>query len=126
MTTGIVLVDGLLAGPPWIPVWVLWLVAVNTASLGFLEHRVGQTVAASFAIVAPWMVGQAQFHGFTRLLGLPHLVIWTPLLLFLIRERAMLAPGSRVRQWVTALMLTIGLSLVLDTLDVARWVMGER
>jgi len=64
--------------------------------------------------------------GFVRLLGLPHIVVWTPLAAYLVwrlRQRDLPAAPRIVTVVFTA---SICLSLAFDYVDVARWLMGER
>ena len=63
--------------------------------------------------------------GFTRLLGLAHLV-WIPLILWLF-SRLEQVPGDSVYGiWIQAVMVLNSVSLVLDTANVYRYVRGER
>jgi hypothetical protein len=116
----------ILQQPLWIRVWVGWMVVVNTACLAFLRHSVGRWVLVAW--VGNMVTMQALFaaNGYNRLLGLSHVLWWTPLLTYLLGQRRRLASGSAVSRWVAALAATIALSLVLDYLDVARYLLGDR
>jgi hypothetical protein len=64
--------------------------------------------------------------GFNRLLGLSHVLWWTPLLVYLARQRPRLVAHTTFSRWVGILLATIALSLILDYLDVARYLFGDR
>jgi hypothetical protein len=62
--------------------------------------------------------------GLVRLLGLSHLVFWTPILAkFNHYYDALLDPTMLALAWITV--LTIGVSLLLDARDVVDWVGGK-
>lgn len=70
-----------------------------------------------------WLYGQV---GFVRLLGLPHLIFWIPLVAWFVFR---LRRGGLPRMALTAtliLTVTLSISLVFDAVDVARWLLGER
>ena len=116
----------ILQQPLWIPLWVGWMVVVNTACLAFLRYSVGRWVLVAW--VGNMLTMQTLFalNGYNRLLGLSHVLGWTPLLIYLLRQRTRLAPGSAVNRWVAVLATTIALSLALDYLDVGRYLLGDR
>jgi hypothetical protein len=111
--------------------WVLWLSTVMLAAplllLVFRDTRrdgiVGLAAALAVMVSMQWLYTQV---GFVRLLGLPHVVIWTPLALYLlVRLRGGRMPAlARVVTW--ALLLSIVVSLAFDYIDVIRWLLGER
>ncbi|MGS4945039.1 hypothetical protein ACVDG3_06130 [Meridianimarinicoccus sp. RP-17] len=111
--------------------WVLWLtvamVAVPLILLMFrATRRDGVIVLASTVAVMVSMHALYQAVGFVRLLGLPHVVIWGPLavwLAFRLRDAALPRPARAV---MAVFLLTICVSLVFDVIDVARWVAGAR
>ena len=112
------------AYPPWLLAWIGWLGLVNGASVLFLRHDAGKRVLLAF--VGAMIVMQVVFWttGFTRLLGLGHVLCWTPLLPYLWRERARVA--GALKTWVTTVLATDAVSLVVDYVDVARYLLGER
>jgi hypothetical protein len=111
--------------------WVLWLTTVMLAAplllLVFRETRrdgiVGLAAALAVMVSMQWLYTQV---GFVRLLGLPHVVIWTPLALYLlVRLRTGRMPAAaRAVTW--GLLVSIVVSLAFDYIDVIRWLLGER
>ena len=63
--------------------------------------------------------------GFSRLVGLGHFP-WFLLLYFLWTQLDQLPAGDFFGIWIRALIVLNALSLVIDTMDVARYVAGER
>ena len=125
------LADAIATQPPLLRLWVLWLtIALVVAPLILLAYRQSRrdgavTLAASLGTVVfmQWLYSEV---GFVRLLGLPHVLIWTPLAIYLgLRLRARSLTG--VPRIAAGLFLaTILVSLVFDYIDVARWLAGDR
>ncbi len=117
--------------PGWVGVWLLWL---NVAVIGSFvvllfsrrTWRDAAAILAANALMVPsmqWLYGQV---GFVRLLGLPHVVFWTPLVIWLVwrlrTDREISAPFRQV-MWV--LVASLCVSLAFDVVDVARYLAGE-
>jgi len=123
--------DAVQTMPVPLRLWVLWLtVAMVAAPVLLLPFRAarrdGVIVLASTVAVMVSMQALYGAVGFVRLLGLPHVVIWGPLaawLAFRLRDGALPPPARAV---MLVFLLTIGVSLVFDVIDVARWLAGDR
>ena len=115
--------DMVAVSSPFVLAWILWMTIVNGASVLFLGHRQGRAVLAAFigAVVLMQVIYWAT--GFTRLLGLAHVICWTPLVVWLVGERPRLE--GRLATWVGVVIVTNGASLVLDYVDVFRWLTGD-
>ena len=123
--------DAIAHQPTWVRLWLDWLLFGALAlPLTLFIWRQTQ-IAALVAIVTGaagsfgvgWLYGQM---GFVKLLGLPHIVFWTPAAgyLFLQLRRAELPRWPR---WImTVVLATIVISLAFDYTDALRYVLGER
>ncbi len=107
-------------------VWVMWLGVVNMASLAFLSWPEGRRTAIAMAVAFGLMVTLYAVNGFNRLLGLPHIVAWGPLLVLMIPRLGDLPAGDAVTVWAWALVVTNGISVVIDVVDVGRYIAGDR
>ena len=78
-------------------------------------------VAAGFAV--QWLYDQL---GYVKLLGLPHILLWTPYALYLVAQ--IRRPDMPVwpRRIMMVVLATILISLAFDYVDVARYLLGER
>lgn len=84
--------------------------------------------------MGPWSVDRKhalhvalfELNGFNRLLGLSHVIWWTPLVLYLLRRLSGTEFSSPFGRWVRVLIATNGLSLVVDYIDVMRYILGDR
>lgn len=63
--------------------------------------------------------------GFTRILGLAHIVFWTPLWIYLWRSRAANPQRIWTGRYVKLALIVIGISLLFDYADVARYLLGD-
>ncbi len=71
-----------------------WLIINNTASVFFVFGRLeGRTVLAVWLANVALTLALFEFYGFSRILGLGYLALWTPLLAWLVRRNA--ADGLR-------------------------------
>ena len=106
--------------------WVTWLVAVNALAILFIDRP---EAIVTLAIVAVAVVIQALIYrrlGFVRLLGIAHL-LWIPMLLwFAPRLETALASDPAFGTWLLVLMLTNAVSLLVDGVDVTRFLTGEK
>ncbi len=116
----------LLAQPLWVVVWVSWLGTMNAASIFFLRHREARWVLAAFASAAIFVHVLFAVNGFNRLLGLAHLVFWTPLLVYLWNALGRIAATSGYGVWLRLLFASNAISLLFDFTDVVRYLLGER
>ncbi|MEO0772848.1 MAG: hypothetical protein AAFZ04_06665 [Pseudomonadota bacterium] len=115
----------------WIQIWVGWLAVINIAALAALlikpaSRRHGLVVGAAFIsnyLLMNWLYAQ---YGFSRILGLSHIVIWGPLMIYLMAALR----GASITDWrrplTYAFVFSMSVSLAFDIIDVTRWVMGAR
>ncbi len=78
------------------------------------------TFFASFAL----MVALTAYSGFSRLLGLGH-ILWFPLFYFLWTRLDLNPADSPLGLWMRSVMVLNAVSLVIDTVDVGRYLAGD-
>lgn len=110
---------------PW-QGWLMLLVGANLmAPLFFLNRLEAQaTLAAMLLSMALMTVLTARF-GFTRILGLGH-ILWIPLLIFLLLSLRAIPADDTFGIWIRALILLNATSLLIDARDVIRYMAGDR
>lgn len=121
------LFKGLLAEPAWLQIWVLWLILVNSAAILFLRREAARWVLGAWVANVLLMNILAEMNGYNRFLGFSHVVTWTPLLVLLFRRyrNAHEFAGTGVfDRWIRILFVTNLTSLVVDCVDVARYLVG--
>ncbi len=124
-------INDVLAQPVAVQLWVVWMIAALFVVPGLLlryesSRSEGKVILASSIVLAVLMLLWYSQVGYTRILALPHILIWTPLLVYLYSRRNNLASPSHVRWMTTTLVLTIVVSLAFDCTDVIRYFLGER
>ncbi len=118
----------LAAAPPWVGVWVNFMGIVLAFSIPFSLKRVEARWALLVMVLsAPAMIALHAAIGYSRLLGIVHVVLWTPFVVWLWRRR----DRWRVKEtlsgkWIALVFATMIVSLAFDYADVARWLLGER
>jgi hypothetical protein len=119
------MLDHILNEPFWLKLWIFWMVFLNSASLFFVKRAEGRWVLAAWLGNLFTMNRLFEAFGYTRILGLSHVLWWTPLLVYLFRRRASFGEGA-FGGWARWLVITLAASLAIDYVDIARWALGER
>ena len=121
--------------PAWLQAWVMVLVIVNLAAAVFLvarrDGKFSVRVEALAILVSFFAAGAAmgwlyQQLGYVRLLGLPHLVFWLPVYAWLVVKFRRNEFTPPFKHYLLLYFLVAGISLVLDFVDVFRYLLGER
>jgi len=115
--------------PALLRLWIIWmmiaLIATPLILLVFRQSRrdglIVLGVSLGTMVFMQWLFNKV---GYVRLLGLPHVLLWTPLAVYLWLRLGGLSGIPRVT--VLVFLVTISISLVFDYIDVARWLLGER
>lgn len=117
---------GLMSLPmPW-PVWLGLLVAVNSMGpIYFIEGLEGKVVLAAFLAGAMLMMAIFASKGFVRLLGIGH-IFWIPMVPWLWTRLDQVGLGNPVGYWVVSVMIMNSISLVIDAIDLLRYLKGDR
>ncbi len=109
-----------------VKIWLLMLVAANAfVPLFFLQRVEAQAVFAAMMIGGTLMSLLTARFGFTRILGLGH-ILWVPLLGWLALRLGQIPTDDAFGLWVRGAMFVNAVSLVIDTADVVRFVTGDR
>ena len=116
--------------PTWVQIW-LNILLLGAFILPFSLFIWKQTrLAALLTLLAS---GIASFTiitmfaslGLVRLLGLPHIILWTPLVVYLITQSRR-ADMPNIPKWILRVVFTtIIISLVFDYYDVIRYFLGD-
>jgi hypothetical protein len=112
--------------PAWVQIWVAFILApVNMATLLFINQPGGLLVAglANLAMMLNMPV-MLRERGFSKLMGLPHLIPWTILVYILAFQRP--AAEGLYDTFLTVLLITNTISLLFDYPDTLRWFQGDR
>lgn len=117
--------------PQWLTYWLNWMLfgafVLPIALLIWRQSRIAgiasivSGIAGAFSTA--WLYDKL---GYVKLLGLPHIILWTPLVIYLI---LLLRRGGMPKwpRWIIIIVLiTILISLVFDYTDALRYLMGER
>ncbi len=110
---------------PWVG-WIMLLMIANMVIpfvyLGTLE---GKVVLGAFVFGALLQGGIFSAKGFVRLLGICH-IVWLPMVVWLWTRLDVAPASSLFRYWLLATIVLVSLSLLIDAIDVTRYLRGER
>jgi hypothetical protein len=107
-------IDVLVAQTSPMKAWLAWMFAANVSSVFFLRHTPARWVLAATAANVISMQLLLSLYGTGHHLSLPHVVFWTPLLIYLFSRRNSLLAWSPFGVWCVVLFLTDIASLILD------------
>ena len=126
MTAFIKFNKGMLKLPLPVQLWVLPQVVLNGMfPLVYLARAESKMIFLTFLVSFMSMVLITAVTGFTRLLGLGH-VFWIPLLLVLWTRLDQIPADDLFGLWIRSLIVLNAASLVLDVVDVTRYIKGNR
>lgn len=120
------LIAEILQEPWWLLAWIAWLGVVNVAAVAFWSEDEARWVLAAFVGAFVAMQVLYQLNGYNRFLGLAHIVFWVPLLIYLYGKLSKVVGPRLFETWLRVLMATNGVSLVIDVVDVLRYLAGDR
>jgi len=117
--------------PAWVGLWLnILLFGAFILPVALLFWRASR-MAGVWSLIAAvlsgvsvtWMFNQL---GYVKLLGLPHLVFWAPLLVYLWSQSKRADMPNWPRRIMFVVMSVLAISLAFDAVDVARYILGER
>lgn len=108
----------LLKRPLHEPIWVFYMMIINMAAVFFWEELLAKIIVITFLASSMLMMGLYSKYGFTKILGLGH-ILWIPLIAYLMIK--IQETEGLFFQYLVALAITISISLVIDTFDVWRY-----
>ena len=113
-------------GWPWW-LWIGLLAAINfVAPLFFIGSLEARVVLAAVMLGLVIQLAIASRLGFVRLLGVGHILVWVPMLLWLAPRLVNLDAATAFGRWLFVLVVVDLVSLVIDFVDVGRYLAGER
>ena len=123
--------EAIAAGPQWVAYWTgaLTIVAFVLPLSLFVwpQSRWAGILTVLGSVLAGTAVGWLyDTLGYVKLLGLPHIVIWGPLVVYLLGQVRRADMPSWPRRIIWVVIAFISVSLVFDGVDVLRYVMGNR
>lgn len=120
--------------PVWLQAWVATLVLTHLIALAFVvarEQGAWRLRAEPLAIFASFIGSTLCISwlydvvGYVRLLGLAHLVFWTPVFVWVFMRFRATGSQSVFGKYLLAYLVIAGISLVIDVVDVVRYLMGD-
>lgn len=117
--------------PDWVQYWLYVLIfGIVILPLSLLIWRqtrltailtIAASVLAGFGV--SWLYSRL---GYVKLLGLPHIILWTPLAYYLWTQIKRVDMPIWPRRIMMAVLGVFLISLVFDYVDAARYILGER
>lgn len=120
------LVARIAEGPAWIYWWTRVIDTTNWLLIpfAFMDRRAHWALTAWFVNIIIILTLYGTF-GYVRLLGLSHILVWTPLMIYLLRERKPFGQENWAGRYLHWFMIMATISLAFDYVDLARYFMGD-
>ncbi len=117
--------------PQWVQIWLnillLGAFVLPAVLLIWRQTRVAGIVSLIVSATAAYgVVWLYDRMGYVKLLGLPHLFLWTPLVIYLVGQFRRDDLPQIPRVVLGAVIATLLISLAFDFSDVIRYILGER
>ena len=117
--------------PAWVGIWlnIMLLGAIVLPLTLFIWKSTRLTALFTLIAGVVGVVGVMAMYqqlGYVKLLGLPHIVAWTPLVIYLVYKLRSTDIGRASRIIIGIAIATITTSLAFDYVDVLRYLAGER
>ena len=117
---------GLMRSPLHVRLWLVLLLAANMAApLFFFGRAEARVVLVALAASMALMTVLTGLTGFTRLLSLGH-IFWIPMIVWLWGRLDQIPADDVFGIWIRVMMAINSISLVLDTVEVVRYIAGDR
>lgn len=120
--------DLLTRSPEWVLIWLQVLVGTLSIAIlfGLFRHEARAIVFGTLLGMAMTIVIYGQF-GFTRILGVGHILFWTPTLFYMASLQGTTTVAKTwFGRWLWLAILAMGVSLAFDYYDLVRYMMGDR
>jgi hypothetical protein len=110
--------------------WNLWVGLQALINMGgglvYIRTPEGQIALACLMLAFLIMWGIYVKNGFVRLLGLGHLIAWTPMMIWYGKVIAQGNAEGLFEYWLISVLAVNGLSLMIDFVDVVRYSLGDK
>ena len=110
---------------PWLA-WLGLLVFINILiPLYFINTLEAKVVLIAIICSMTIMTAIFSAKGFVRLLGIGH-IAWVPMIPWLFTSLGKISLDNPFGYWLLAIIIMNSLTLIIDTIDVIRYIRGER
>lgn len=120
--------------PSWLIAYLMVLTAANLGAVFFIVKRTSKgwrpryealAIIVAFLLAGQFMDYLYAQYGYVRLLGLAHIVFWTPVYAWIFVHRKDYQATPYFAKFVMFYLVMAGISLTIDVIDVARYALGE-
>jgi hypothetical protein len=111
----------------WLNVLIFGIVVLPLSLLVWRQTRITSIVTIAASVLAGFGVSWLyDAFGYVKLLGLPHIILWTPQAYYLLTQIKRPDMPLWPRRILIAIVIVFLISLAFDYVDVLRYALGER
>lgn len=116
------LIDRIAEGPQWVYWWTRVIDASNWLLIPFAFYdRRARWAFLAWVVNVVIILSLYNIFGYVRILGLSHIIAWTPLLIYLLKQRQPFQAENWAGRYLYWFIVVISVSLVFDYIDLARY-----
>jgi hypothetical protein len=123
--------EALTQQPAWVGWWLNWLLIgaflLPVVLLIWRQSRLAGILSLLASVLAGVLINLMYVQmGYIKLLGLPHILLWVPLLFYLNAQQKRVDMPSWPRRIIHVVMATLLISLAFDTISTMQYLLGDR
>jgi len=117
--------------PDWVNLWMNWMSIVFGVGLLFIFHKWGARLAIGMMLFlnVPASAFITDLTGNIDWISVVHLIFWTPVLYYLL-TRDVFGPNANRKSfygvWAMVMSATMAISLIFDSIDTVRLILGTK
>jgi len=116
--------------PMWVQIWLNFLLLgafiLPITLLIWKQTRITGIITLLASVIASFVImSMYDKLGLVRLLGLPHIIFWTPIVIYLLKQFQRADVPKIPKGIIAVITVTIVISLVFDYYDVIRYFLGD-
>jgi hypothetical protein len=109
--------------PIWLKIWLMWVLFPSfIASLLFVHRSNGARLAAAGFILSHIPMAYHMFDVTVGVVGIMHVVCWSPALYFLSKDRHMVELKTLYGMWIHVMLFVLAVSLTFDFRDALKFI----
>ena len=112
--------------PQWVQLWMNWMILVlGVGAIVFSIFKVeARWLLLAMLLTVPATMMMGVYVGWNGLWGLTHILLWTPVVIYMARRLSLIEVRSVYGAWYVLAMGTMVICLIFDIKDVGQYLLA--
>tara|TARA_R100000656_G_scaffold67844_1_gene51313 strand:- start:122 stop:529 length:408 start_codon:yes stop_codon:yes gene_type:complete len=112
--------------PQWVQLWMNWMILVlGVGAIVFSIFKVeARWLLLAMLLTVPATMMMGVYVGWNGLWGLTHILLWTPVVIYMARRLSLIEVRSVYGAWYVLALGTMVISLIFDIKDVGQYLLA--